>query len=597
MRSGRDGLGGTTRGGGAGTGGAAGVVERRLRRAAEVILEREVLPGPAPLPDFRVLLARGKLWRRWGTLALGTGLLGAVAIISLSLAGWRRDVSYVVDGPVSLTDDVVEALSPREARIKSGASGAPDEVARMRFSEGSEIALGAGARVRVAGRGVHGADLVLERGRAGFKVSHLRGARWSVTSGPFVVEVVGTDFAVDWSPNQERMTLELTAGKVRVRGASVGGPIEVNAGERLVASVRDHRLTLAPLGPTWTQAQAGRGSEAEGGAWVSHRGRAAEGEGAEGAVGAGGAGSAQTSDGADAAWQRARSPEANGPSTAPRRRPTRPGLRTGGWSARGGAGRSPVEVALAAPSRGFSQTTPSALAGWSANSSSTYAPTPPAAAAPLPESPELQPSTFAAPVLPTMKLGGGGVFCSRETAQYRFEQPEDGISVANVYTLALANPDLDSTHSWCGTGAIRFRANFTDQGRRNYFGRFLRETGQMVIRLDRPTDFTGRTVTMHVFVEGPSDARFSAEIFVVHQGHWVGSEPMRELAPGRWWTVKHTFRTLNPTGGADSSNPQPYPGEGMSPVSSCNRVSLAVRTTGALRSWTGAVYVDDVGWR
>ena len=209
-----------------------------------------------------------------------------------------------------------------------------------------------------------------------------------------------------------------------------------------------------------------------------------------------------------------------------------------------------------------------------------------------------QPSPVVAPVNPTTTLGGGGVFCSGETAQYRFEQSaEDSVAAASVYTLALANPERDTSHSWCGDGSVRFRANFTEQGRRNYFGRFLRETGQMVIRLDRPTDFTERTVTMHVFVEGPSDARFSAEVFVVHRGHWVGSEPMRELTPGRWWTIKHKFKSANPTGGSESSNPQPYPGEGLSPVSDCNRVSLAIRSTGTRRNWAGSVYVDDVGWR
>jgi hypothetical protein len=545
-----------------------------LLRAADVILAREVLPGPAPLPDFERLLRRGRWWDRAGRLVLLAGVVSSVVLVSMILLGGRRDVSYVVDGPVAVSGAVVEALA-------SPGSGAPP--ARMRFSEGSEIALSNGARMRVANRGLHGADLVLERGHAALNVAHRAGARWSVTSGPFTVEVVGTTFSLDWSPAEERMVVDLTAGRVRVRGVSEGGPIEMTSGERLVASVRDHRVTLAPLNAPATATATADAPPAP------PADRAVAPLPADGFASAGAAGGGSRR-------RTSRSPaRAPAPGAVGSRRTSELALASLARVAGPRVGR-PAQPAM---SEGF----PAANAGWSSGSPNPSAPTPPTAATPylgspdLPATPDLRPSTFAAPVVPTMTLGGGGVFCSRETAQYRFEQPEDGISVANVYTLALANPDLDSTHSWCGAGAVRLRASFTDQGRRNYFGRYLRETGQMIIRLDRPTDFTGRTVTMHVFVEGPADARFSAEIFVVHQGHWVGGEPMRELTPGRWWTVKHTFKALNPTGGSDSSNPLPYPGEGLSPVSACNRVSLAIRTTGPRLNWTGAVYVDDVGWR
>jgi hypothetical protein len=557
-----------------------------LRRAADLILTREVLPGPAPLPDFERLLRRGRRWDRAGRVVLLTGLGGGavagVALVAMILLGGRRDVSYVVDGPVAVSGAMIEALA---------GPGSESPPARLHFSEGSEIALSSGARMRVASRGLHGADLVLERGHAALNVTHRAGARWSVTSGPFIVEVVGTTFSLDWSPAEERMVVDLTAGRVRVRGVSVGGPIEMTSGERLVASGRDHRVTLAPLiAPAASAATATATADAPATPL------------------------APPVDGAVAAQPEGAGSASGAPGSGPRRRTSRLPARAQAPGALGA--RRTSELALASPARvaagprsgrsvhpGPSEEFPTTVAGWSSESPDLSAPTPPAAATPylrspdVLETPDLRPSTFAAPVIPTMTLGGGGVFCSRETAQYRFEQPEDGISVANVYTLALANPDLDNTHSWCGTGAVRLRASFTDQGRRNYFGRYLRETGQMIIRLDRPTDFTGRTVTMHVFVEGPADARFSAEIFVVHQGHWVGSEPMRELTPGRWWTVKHTFKALNPTGGSDSSNPLPYPGEGLSPVSACNRVSLAIRTTGRRLNWTGAVYVDDVGWR
>jgi len=134
-------------------------------------------------------------------------------------------------------------------------------------------------------------------------------------------------------------------------------------------------------------------------------------------------------------------------------------------------------------------------------------------------------------------------------------------------------------------------------GRSNYFGRFPNETGQLIIKLDRPTDFTGKTVTAHVFVEGPPDARFSAELAVVDHGAFVSSEPMEHLGPGRWWTVSHRFSAENAAGVTGSSNPMPFPVGGTSPVTECDRLTLAIHSTGDRRVWTGAIYVDDISWK
>jgi hypothetical protein len=169
--------------------------------------------------------------------------------------------------------------------------------------------------------------------------------------------------------------------------------------------------------------------------------------------------------------------------------------------------------------------------------------------------------------------------------------------VPAYYTLALANPRPDHTHSWCGETSIRADARFNDFGRRNYFGRFPNETGQIIIKLDRPTNFTGKKLTVHFFVDGPSDARFTAELFVVHRGRWVASQPVEQLGSGRWWTISQRFDVENLSGVQGSSNPTPFPSGGMTAVSDCNRVALAIHSTGNRRVWGGAIYVDDIGWR
>jgi hypothetical protein len=144
---------------------------------------------------------------------------------------------------------------------------------------------------------------------------------------------------------------------------------------------------------------------------------------------------------------------------------------------------------------------------------------------------------------------------------------------------------------------VRLEASFDESGRRNFFGRYARETGQLVIKLNQPVNLTGRTVTMHVFVEGPSDVRFSAELAAVHSGRWISSHPLEGLAPGRWWTISHRFDAVNVAGMPGSSNPRPYPVGGTAPASAVDRLALAIRSTGDRRAWRGAVFVDDISWK
>jgi hypothetical protein len=197
----------------------------------------------------------------------------------------------------------------------------------------------------------------------------------------------------------------------------------------------------------------------------------------------------------------------------------------------------------------------------------------------------------------SLTIGGGGLFCVTERAQYPFEQAVAGLTSPSLYTLALVNPRVDRSHSWCGESSVRLEASFDESGRRNFFGRYPRETGQLLIRLDQPVNLAGRTVTMHVFVEGPSDVRFSAELAAVNSGRWVSSRPLEGLAPGRWWTISHTFESVNVSGLTGSSNPWPFPNGGASPVHSVDRLALAIHSTGDRRAWRGAVFVDEVSWK
>jgi len=123
-------------------------------------------------------------------------------------------------------------------------------------------------------------------------------------------------------------------------------------------------------------------------------------------------------------------------------------------------------------------------------------------------------------------------------------------------------------------------------GTPNFFGRLPHETGQVIIRLPRSTDFTDRTLTMHFFVEGPSDVRLSALPVVIHRGAWVPGRMVENVVPDRWLTLSARFERENV-----------LPGGKVSPVFDCNRVVLILYNNGGRRTWNGAVYIDDVSWK
>ena len=528
--------------------------ETRARAVAELVLGSELLPGPVPLPDFSALMAQRTRWRRVGLALSSVGALGAATLVAALFLREGAPVSYVVDGTVAIAEGVIDA------------EGAPGSApAAVRFSEGTEIGLSPGARLRVVDRTVAGASLALDRGRARFAVTHREGARWSVATGPFTVEVIGTKFALDWSPREERLVVELTSGSVQVRGASVGGPVAMHAGERLIATAGDRRVTLSPLAepipPAVERVRSAAPSVVEPVAIAAPP----------------------------------RAPAAQ-PAAAPPTyvRPSRRAVRR-------------ARVALAAPTRTAVPATsaplpvaplplaPSAPAPEERRAPVPIAPAPAPAPtlAPVPVAPAAQPT---AALAPPSTLFAGGSAC-REGAQYRFERHESGIALPDFYTLAFSNPRPDRTRSWCGQASLRVDATFNEVGKRNFFGRFAKETGEVVLKLHRRTNFTGRTVTAHVYVDGPADARFTAELVVVNQGRWVSGPPSRLLTPGHWWTISHRFEAENVAGGPGSSNPGPFPVGGTSPVSDVDRLGIAIHSTGGRRVWSGAVYVDDVSWK
>lgn len=187
----------------------------------------------AALAESSLRVPRGLRPLHW---ALGVAALATLTVVIVLL---QTSPSQ----PQALSFEVDSALA-QGPYLQPPALG-PD--AEVRFSDGTELNLGAGGRARVATTTPHGAQLVLERGHAELHVIHKPGARWSFDAGPFTVVVTGTRFTLDWNASQEQLQVVVTEGSVLVRGAGQAEGVAVSGGQRLIASAGDSRFELAPL--------------------------------------------------------------------------------------------------------------------------------------------------------------------------------------------------------------------------------------------------------------------------------------------------------------------------------------------------------------
>jgi TolA-binding protein len=115
----------------------------------------------------------------------------------------------------------------------------------LRFSDGTSIVLGPRSRARVVATNQKGAHVVVESGSAHIKVVPQPAADWQMHFGPFVVEVVGTEFAVHWNPDEDRFSIALATGRVKVSGCVLGEGRLLLPGDTLTASCRNARFEIS----------------------------------------------------------------------------------------------------------------------------------------------------------------------------------------------------------------------------------------------------------------------------------------------------------------------------------------------------------------
>jgi hypothetical protein len=193
------------------------------------------LPGrdQAGLMRFEQEIARRTLRgnrRRWVWV---TGFAAATAAAVFVVGAIRGR-----DG--ALTFDVVNGTVSDAGYVRSTGVGGTE----LRFSDGSKLALDPGTRTRVADVDAHGGRVLIENGHARVKVTPRPHASWKVDAGPYSVQVTGTEFDVRWSADEEMFDVRLHKGSVIVKGPLASAGFAMEAGQHLVANIRQGEIFL-----------------------------------------------------------------------------------------------------------------------------------------------------------------------------------------------------------------------------------------------------------------------------------------------------------------------------------------------------------------
>ena len=161
------------------------------------------------------------------------GMALAAAVVTALIIAWPdAALDYQIQGA---------------ALAEGGYVRAETEDAKVTFSEGSEVLIARGSVARIVDVGPHGARLVLEAGRAALSITHLPETEWSIAAGPFVVEVTGTRFAVDWQPARQQLEVKLEQGSVLVRGPLLADGVSLREGQKLLAELPARLVEIAEL--------------------------------------------------------------------------------------------------------------------------------------------------------------------------------------------------------------------------------------------------------------------------------------------------------------------------------------------------------------
>ncbi len=213
--------------------------EAALERFGEAIaeLQDEALEARHDLGAVRSRLLRrpepSGPSRRWLAFAGVAGLAAAAALAWVTLRP-------AADTPLAFT-------LPDGRAGGAGSFVSADAPEAIAFADGSALELAAGSDLRFAEVDGDGARLDLQRGSVRLDVVHRdESTRWAVQAGPFMVDVVGTRFAVGWDPETRAFELHMEEGRVELEGPGLERRAVV-AGQTVRLSVPDEPVAVAEL--------------------------------------------------------------------------------------------------------------------------------------------------------------------------------------------------------------------------------------------------------------------------------------------------------------------------------------------------------------
>ena len=204
----------------------------RLVSAQNDILEEKDYIGTAQ----KMLSFRRGAYRRARRLPR---IAAGIAVLAVSAT-----IVYLLASRVQQQGPDTALLDGRSVAVGEWIFGSPDEEKTLRFPDGSDLSLERRTGVRIHSLHPEGAHLSLEHGGLSAHIVHKERTAWSVTAGPFTVEVTGTRFDVDWSPERQSFRLDLEEGTVRVTGPMLRDGRLMRAGEKLLASLSEERIEI-----------------------------------------------------------------------------------------------------------------------------------------------------------------------------------------------------------------------------------------------------------------------------------------------------------------------------------------------------------------
>jgi len=208
----------------------ASSIDGRIEPAARLAgRERLVRAAEEPSP-------RG-VWGVW--IGASVGALAVAAALVVWWA-WPRAAAVAVDGQV---------VGPIASRPSEWMQAPTTGAVALPVGDGASLSLVDGARGRVSIADDAQVGVVLDAGTLRAEVDPHARRQVVVEAGPHRVHVVGTVFAVQWSPSEGRFEVEVTRGKVEVHTPTSSAAIAVDAGRRLVADPSGE-VKLTAIEPT-----------------------------------------------------------------------------------------------------------------------------------------------------------------------------------------------------------------------------------------------------------------------------------------------------------------------------------------------------------